>query len=631
MIVVVLCAYGRSLRAELVYDDLTDIVQNTYVRTFDVRGIFTSPSWATWVGVGYSGYRPLTTLTFAANHWFHGPRPFGYHAVNVLLHAAFSIVVAVFVGRLTGRPRVGWLTGLLFAAHPVHTDAVASVVGRAEELAALFAVGAWWLVLESRSGPTPRAAWLALAGICVAAGTLAKESAATIVLAVAAVDALSRRPADRERRPTLRRVLEYGVLLGGAAAAIAVRTTVMGGMANNVVVKMDNPLVDQAAAVRLWTTLRVIAAYARLLLWPVHLSADYSYRQVEIAGAPFAADVLAGLGVVVALGLAAAWASRRAPDVSVGVAILATTASLSLAATFLSVGPIMGERLLYLPSVGFCLLVGGAFDRLWAWRGRAGRAIAVAGVATLLGGYVLRTAARNAVWQDRRTFAEALVADAPMSARSHRELGIVYGDLGQHDQAVRELLLSRGIVMHPSTSYDLGNVLLAAGRYPDAVRAYEEAVALKPDLLEAMTNLATAYSNQGDEETAERWLRRVLDLNGDWADARLNLANGMLRRGRLEEAAAQYREVIQRAPADGLARMNYGVCLEALGRPGEAAEQYRMAIRLAPPSPQSHVRLVAALLSAGLTNDARIAQGDAERLFPTDPGVRESRRLFAGR
>lgn len=623
-----LCVYGNSLRAGLVYDDVTDIVQNKYVRTFDVVHIFTDPSWATWVGTGYAGYRPVTTLTFAVNHLLHGLRPFGYHAVNVALHAAVSVLLTIILGHITKRWRLACLAGLLFALHPVHADAVASVAGRAEALAALCALGAWWALLESRPAGRHRTSWLSLAALLVAAGTLAKESAATIVPAIMAVDALSER-GDHDETGR-RRVPGYAFLLAGLIGAIVLRTIVTGGVTNNLISEMDNPLVGKTIAVRLWTTFGIIAQYARILSWPVHLSADYSYRQVDVAVSPLGAGVILGMSIAIALPVVAVWARRRAPDVSLAVVMAGATSILAIAATALARGPLMAERLMYLPSAGFCLLLASAADRVWGWRGHVGKLLAGLGVATLVIGYAARTASRNSIWHDPRTFAEALVADAPRSARSHRELGLVYSELGDHDKATAELVTSRSILPSPATSYDLGNVLLRTGRYQDAARAYQEALATKPDFVEAMTNLGNAHSAQGDEESAEVWFRRALAVNPDATDPRGNLANSLLRRGRLVDAAAQYGETVKRDPRSTLVRINYGVCLDALGRPREAAEHYRIAIALDPGSPQAHVRLVAALLSAGLPDEARSAQVSAERLFPRDPGVQQSGRVFAG-
>src|SRR5207247_5366773 len=125
---------------------------------------------------------------FALNHALGGLDPVGFHAVNVLLHAAACVLLAVVLGEVTGRPLLAGTAALLFAAHPVHTEAVASVVGRAEELAALLGLAAWWLVLRARRRERGRAGGLAGAGVVLAAGGLAKAKAATVAAMVIAAD-----------------------------------------------------------------------------------------------------------------------------------------------------------------------------------------------------------------------------------------------------------------------------------------------------------------------------------------------------------------------------------------------------------------------------------------------------------
>src|SRR5262249_44208967 len=112
----------------------------------------------------------------------HGVAPFGYHLVNFALHAAVCVVLALVLARITGDATLALLAAFLFAAHPVHTEAVASVVGRAELLAALLGLLAWWIVLARRSVPAR-----AVAALVLVAAALAKENAITIVaVAIAA-------------------------------------------------------------------------------------------------------------------------------------------------------------------------------------------------------------------------------------------------------------------------------------------------------------------------------------------------------------------------------------------------------------------------------------------------------------
>src|SRR5262245_51284386 len=279
---VALGCYLNTLRGALIYDDVNAIVRNPAVTGVDLVRIATTGSW--FSPNGYMDvYRPVTTATFAANYAVHGVAPFGYHLVNVALHAAVCVVLALVLARITGDATLALLAAFLFAAHPVHTEAVASVVGRAELLAALLGLLAWWIVLARRSMPARAAAALVLL-----AAALAKENAITIVAVAIAADLIYRRRFDPGG---------YGALALGGVAALLIRTTVMHAIAP-LPLYIDNPLGAAPAGTRLSTALAIIAAYARLLVWPVHLSADYSFPQLELATSLADPRAVAGLAVL---------------------------------------------------------------------------------------------------------------------------------------------------------------------------------------------------------------------------------------------------------------------------------------------------------------------------------------------
>ena len=610
-----LACYANSLGGALLFDDVNAIVDNRLVRAFDVRGIVRTPSWwgepgrASWA----PAYRPLTTLTFALNHALGGLDPLGYHAVNVLLHAAVCALLAVVLGEVTRRPRLAALAALLFAAHPVHTEAVASVVGRAETLAALLGLGAWWMVLRARRRERGRAAWLAGAALALAAGVLAKENAATIPAVVIAADLIAGSGVTRAR------AAEYAALAAGTVAAIALRSAVMGGLGPTPGV-LDNVLAGAPPVPRLLTALALVALYARRLVWPFRLSADYSYRQVELATGAGDPRALAGVAVVaiaVALGV---WGWRRARPVCLGVALAALPYAI-VANVFVTIGTLMAERLLYLPSVGFCLLAALALEALGR---RLGGAMATGALAVaLLGCWVPATVLRNGVWRERRTFFETMVESAPRSARSHRELALVYSDLGLHERAIAELRLALAILPDEAIDlYDLGNVLLRAGRPAEAIDAYRRSLAHDAGLVPAMTNLGNAYSAAGDEPSAEVWFRAGLARAPRAFDLHLNLANSLIRQGRLAEAEAEYRVALVLAPEDPLVHANYGVLLRQRGALEEAGAELRQAAALPPPTPAAAAAVVTILRAVGMLDAARAAQARAERLFPDDPAVR---------
>lgn len=618
--------YANSLRGELLFDDLNAIVNNRYVRELDLGRILTTASW--WGELAYGKlYRPLTTLSFALNHALGGLDPLGYHVVNVLLHGAVSWLLLELFWRMTSDRWLSVTAAVLFAVHPVHTEAVASVVGRAEELAALFALASWLFLLRGREVGGRRGAWrLLLAYVCLALGFLAKESAITIIGAVVCADVIFCCKYGIPRAAALKRFwAQYLGLSLVAALLVAWRAFILGTLASKPA-HMDNVLVAGAWPARYMTAIAVVARYFGKLVWPFNLAADYSYRQIDLVSS--AADLwfLGGMGILAAAGVAVIWGLRRLPEAAFAVTFSAATFSLASNMVVL-IGTIMAERLLYLPSAGFCLLAAIALRSVcrsvFKERMRLAASVAAATIALSWAG---ATWARNRVWRDPVVFFQTMVADAPRSARSHRELGLVYSRLGRHEEALAEIQKSLAIKPRDAaTLYNLGNVLMRAARPQDAIAAYKEALERKPDFVQAMTNLANAYSTQGEESSAEQWFRRALLLAPNSPVIHMNLANSLFRQGRLDEAEKHYRLAVSLDPRAANIRTNYGSLLYARGRYREAAEQYREASLLEPASAAGYVGLIAALIEAGETAEAKRVLASAESRFPHDPRVLQMR------
>jgi protein O-mannosyl-transferase len=616
VVALAIACYANSLGCGLVFDDLNAIVNNPAVRDHDAGAIVTT---ASWFGKPVTVYRPITTLSFALDHVLHGASPFGYHLVNVLLHAGVSLLVALLLVRVTASPSLGILAALLFATHPVHTEAVTSVVGRAEELSALFGLAAWVLLLGVN-----REGWrTAVAAALLLASALSKESGVTFFGAMAAAAALY--PAGRGAPPL--RAWRTWVALGSAAlVAVAVRAVVIRGLPDHID-RLDNVAGAAPLGPRLLTAVGVLARYARVLVWPLGLAADRSYAQIPLIVSPAEPVFLAGVGVIVAGMALALWGWWHDRNVAFAVTLAAVTMSLTVN-LLVPIGTIMAERLLYVPSIGFCLLAAIAIEAVAA---RTSRPFAVAaGICLALSAaYGLRTIERNPVWRDPRTFAEALVRDAPASARSHRELALVYAERGDNERARLELGTALALDPHDGvTLYDLGNIELGARRYDDAIAAYRRALDERPNDVDVMVNLGNAQSARGDEASAEMWFRRALVAGPGSTAAQVNLANALLRQGKLADAEEEYRRATVLAPEDPGVRFNHGISLEHLGRFAQAADEYRVALGKAPASAPVAVRLIVALIAAGRVDEARAEQARAEARFPGDPGVLQTRALL---
>ncbi len=641
LVAAVACAvYANSLDGALMFDDTNAIVRNAAVHDGNVVGIFTRPSW--W-GEGHGrGWRPVTTLSFAFNHALHGFAPRGYHVVNVALHAGVSVLILAVLTRVTGAAMVATVAALLFAAHPVHTEAVASVVGRAELLAAGGFFLAWLLFLRADAGRRVRMREsLAVAVLC--AGMLAKENAVTLLPVLVLSDLLYPGPAGTPPAVLRAHVPRYLALAGAIILFTVVRAAVIGPNPPGID-RLDNPLVALPVGERVLTAIKVVGLYAWRLLVPVRLAADYSFAQIAPARSPLDTGFVAGLAVLVVVPALGWWARKREPALALGAGMLVLTFSLVSNLVF-PIGTIMAERLLYLPSAGFCLMVGAALVRLARGResvsrGRqpvAGRkksaptrpepartlpARLVVPVAVLVALYGARTWSRNAVWRDPLTFFTTMVAEAPLSARSHRELGNVLAAAGRFGEAQRAF--ERSLAIKPgdaATLYNLGNALSQAARFEEAVRAYEQALAAKPDFVDALANLGNAESMRGDQPTALRWMRRAVELAPRSASLHMNLANTLFRAGAVAEARVEYEAALALAPGSPDLLTNYGIFLSAQGE-HEAAIAF-LERALDAPNPMTMVGLAAAYRAQGRNADARAVQARAARLFPGSAAVRQ--------
>ena len=634
-----LALYANSLHGELFFDDVNAIVNNAWVRTGDVLGILTHASW--WSEARGHGWRPVTTLTFAVDHALHGLAPVGYHVTNVLLHAAMSVLVFAVFTRVTAAPLPSAIAAVLFAAHPVHTEAVASVVGRAELLAAAGFFLAWLLFLhaDARASRLPPAL-LDASGVTVFfVALLAKENALTLVPVLLFVDLL--RAPSGDRYGALRRhAARYAALLVAALVFVVLRGLVLGGDPA-VISLLDNPLVSLPPLAYELTALKVAGLYGWRLLAPWKLAADYSYRQIAPVISPLEPTFLAALAVVAVVPVLGWWTWHRAPAAALGLGVLALTFAIVSNLAF-PIGTIMAERLVYLPSAGFCLAVAVLLERATrpaarrrgppspsarAPREDAGASLArvrtprlAVPLAIVLALYAVRTWSRNGVWRDRLTFFSTMIVEAPESARSQREFGAVMADFGKFDLA--RAAFERSLVIKPddpATLYNLGNALLQERRFDDAIATYQRALAVKPDFADPMVNLGNAESLRGDHQAALEWMNRALVLTPRSATLHMNIANELFRLGRYPEARAEYEAALVIAPAASDVLTNYGTFLSAAGDHEAAVGAYRRAGDV----PMALVGLAATYRVQGKTADARATQARAARLFPQNAAVRQ--------
>lgn len=411
-----LLVYSNSFGAPFLFDNNEIILQDTRVHAATaehIQKILAGPYWEIKL---INLYRPLTTLSYLFNYAVlgNGTTPAGYHWINFGLHAVnMALVYALGMAIFEAIPAAVGLS-LLWGIHPVLTESVTNIVGRADLLAA-FGVLAGLLAYDRalRSSGRTRVAWAAALGLATTVGMFSKESAIVVLALLVLYDlAFPRGVGWRERVPL------YASAAIPCGAYFAARVFALRSLPYTPVPFTDNPLVGAGFWASRLTAVRIIGKYLALLVWPAHLSCDYSYNAIPLFGAGGWKDFQAILALLVCLSaaVAAGYFFRRDRRIFFGIGFffvcLAPTANIAI-----EIGTVMAERFLYLPAIGFliCVLQAVMVGLKRRAMPRSGPRWIAATVVALL---AFRTYQRNDDWtEDKKLWASAVEA-APDSYKA---------------------------------------------------------------------------------------------------------------------------------------------------------------------------------------------------------------------
>ncbi len=488
-------------------------------------------------------YRPVVLLTYAVQRWTTGTDPFPFHLVNVLLHAATTLLLAAWLLAL-GMPRAPSLAAAaLFAAVPIHVEAVTGVVGRAELLVALLVFLSALLFLRSTEGPRLR--FIAYAGAVGAflVALFTKEHA-VVLPGVVLLGELLRRGADEPLAARLRRkALPAAGLLAPLAVFVAFRAHFVGSglvAKGSAFFELDNPLVTLGAPLRAANGLWLLLRYAGKTLVPLGLSADHSAHALPLATSLSDPRTIAGFLGVAALAALAVLSARRLPLVALGLGLFLGAFFPTSNVPF-PIGTIFAERLAYLPSAGLLAAVAGLAATLPGTSPGFRRTLLAVALVT----YVATTVERNEVFRsDESLFADLLVK-VPRSARAR--YNAAWLAWGRGETIVARSNLEKAIALFPR-HYDawalLGLVEAKEGRSAQARAAARESVRIKPDYEIGWRTLAKVEEEAGRLDAAEVALAAGLRRFPRSLPLLRRRGALLLARGRAAEAAAAWRTAL---------------------------------------------------------------------------------------
>ncbi|CAN5365395.1 tetratricopeptide repeat protein [soil metagenome] len=500
-----LAATVTSAGHDFTYDDRSVILENARVHSLaHIPQLFAETYWPAYYGG--DGYRPLVTSMFTLQWVAADGSPWVFHLLNILL--AVAVTIAMYWCARAVLPTLGaWVAAALFAVHPVHVEVTGNVVGQSELIVALCLLVAIGLYVRARRAPVFTTRDNIAIQLLFATALLAKEHAMVLpaILLVAEATVIP----DADWRARLRKVRTLMLALVAIALAyLLVRGRIQSDLAGFLPYPVFRFL-HMRAIDRIGTMMNEIPRIAQLILFPVHLSADYSPPDVLVAEGP-ALSQLPGLFICLSAVLLATVLRRRAPVVSFGLAWVIVS-FLPVSNLIIPAGFITAERTLFLPSAGAVLMGGALAEYVARHASPVRRRFALAGLVLLLAAGVVRSIQRQKVWKNNEAFFVALMADASNGYRAHFIHGRYLG-LNGHLRDM-EMEYRRAIRMFP---YDAGMTLSVADAYTraglcgPAVALFEWTFGVRPE------------SGEGRYE----YVYCLAKLNR-WADVRREALNGL--------------------------------------------------------------------------------------------------------
>ena len=619
-----------SLDSEFVnWDDGIYVTDNRLIQNLSwdsLARIFSYPRMKTYV--------PFSSLSLAIDYKIWGLDPFGYHLTNLLLHLINTLLVFWLVRRLAHRLIPALIAALLFGVHPIHVESVAWVSERKDVLSTLFFLSALLFYLRYRAGQRSLFYTLSLASFVV--GLLSKQMVITLPIVMVLCDFLDGRSwtwrclmekipfvvlslvfglgaylldhfrwwpqvlkpvssvSQKNRVHSPREIIE-GV--GGRESPEPQPTskTEKAGRKSDQQLHSSHPTRPKEGENILARVLRDHSKWARpgflkeqflLICWGLVYPLGTGLLLVSLSiihiAPPKAAFLqptfLLSLLTVAAL-TTGVWISRRYTRTIVFGSLFFL---FTLLPTFKFL-PFQAERYLYIPSIGLCYLAGLAFNWLYAQRRGIGRGLLVASVSVLVAFLGFSTWKRCEVWQDSESLWLSVVKTYPA---------------------------------YPAVHINLGHAYWSKGKLDAAIGAYQQALALQPDQVEALNNLGTAHAQKGALDAALGFFQRALAVKPDYVEAQGNLGSVYVKQGRLDETVSIYQEALSRKPDNPEILHNLGIVWHRKGDLKQAISHYTRALERNPHQESLYHNLAFALHGLGERPEALKVLKRAQHHFP---------------
>ena len=564
-----LIIYSNTFTSPFHFDDIPNIVEDNKIREI-----------SNFLDV--AGTRYIGDLTFALNYHFGGLNVFGYHLVNIAIHILNGILVwwlVVLTLRIPMIERFGldahirgfiaMASSMVFAVHPIQTQAVTYIIQRYTSLATLFYLLSIVLFVRwrlSSSGGT-RVFFYLFSILSAVLAMKTKEISFTLPFVIFLYEYSFFR--ERWKIPYhLIPILITLVIIPLTRIGLDIPHGDMFGALQEVSQETENI----SRGDYLLTQFRVIVTYIRLLFLPVNQNLDYDYPIYHSLFTP--GVFLSFLFLLLIFCLAVYFIVRSRKDGNAylllsSFGILWFFITLSVESSLIPIKDVIFEHRLYLPGVGIVV----AFSSAVAWGVEYTRkrlslkfsSILVIVLIIMILPLSVATYHRNQVWKDEVALWTDVVKKSPEKARGYDNLGVAYYQQGQINEAIKEY--KTAIRLDPNSHdahYDLAVAYNKQGRIDDAVEEFNTTLRLKPNIAEIHYNLGLVYSRHGRIDEAIKAYTEALRLKPDHAGIHHDLGFAYARQGRIDEAIEQYIAALRLKPDFAEARNHLGLLYKGL-------------------------------------------------------------------
>ncbi len=580
--------YSNTFKHDYVLDDYGALADNWVVKK-GVQGIPIILKTTYRYGINHLSdnlYRPLSQIMFAIEWQIAPNNPYLSHFLNVLFYALSCFLLLIVLRKYLNKahPLIPLIITLLYAAHPIHTEAVANIKSR-DEIMSFFFLMLSLLLLHAWF--TKKKWWSLIVSLLLFfLAFLSKEGVITMLFLFPIIGWYL---TDAKPKTILTASL---LLIVPAIAYIAIRHQIISKHSvSSAISVVDNFLVGAPDTISHFATaVMLLGKYLLLSIIPYQLVSDYSFNQISIVGAGDFKFIISLL-VYMALGIYAVLNFRKKSYIVFGLLFFLITISI-YSNVLIPVGTSFGERFMFLPSLGLCI----AFVFLIAQWLKIGtnnktkseieilksKPVFTVICIFILIAFSVKTVVRAAEWKDQKTLFGKDVKRSPNSAHMRLYWGLALRDnaMKKENKMNRDAIMlqaveqfDKGLSIHPSYTDCYEQLGLAWYRLKDTKKSlynYENALKLNPTKAVTWNNTGIIYFEQGNYQKAMEVYQKAIDIDPNYADAHSNMGSVLGTLGKYEEAIVEFKKCIQFDPENGEAHHYIGMTYKNLKQPEKA-------------------------------------------------------------